>query len=78
MNHKRGKPKTARAGCLMCKPNKVGHGKEYDYGHRQFANLRREAASNDELHAYDSELCYELGYLMWLETPYDEYAEEIA
>lgn len=23
MNHKRGKPKNARAGCLMCKPWKV-------------------------------------------------------
>lgn len=22
MNHKRGKPKNARAGCLMCKPHK--------------------------------------------------------
>jgi hypothetical protein len=22
MNHKRGKPKSARAGCLMCKPHK--------------------------------------------------------
>ena len=23
MNHKRGKPKNARAGCLMCKPHKA-------------------------------------------------------
>lgn len=23
MNHKRGKPKNARAGCLMCKPWKI-------------------------------------------------------
>jgi len=23
MNHKRGKPKSARAGCLMCKPHKA-------------------------------------------------------
>lgn len=23
MNHKRGRPKNARAGCLMCKPHKM-------------------------------------------------------
>jgi len=29
MNHKRGKPKNARAGCLMCKPHK-GNGMKTD------------------------------------------------
>jgi hypothetical protein len=27
MNHKRGKPKNARAGCLMCKPHKMNGAK---------------------------------------------------
>jgi hypothetical protein len=46
MNHKRGKPKNARAGCLMCKPNKMngyhrGRGLEQQ-GKAGFANQRRE------------------------------------
>ena len=28
MNHKRGKPKSARAGCLMCKPHKANEFKD--------------------------------------------------
>lgn len=27
MNHKRGRPKNRRAGCLMCKPHKANHAK---------------------------------------------------
>jgi hypothetical protein len=28
MNHKRGKPKNARSGCLMCKPHKMNGSKQ--------------------------------------------------
>lgn len=44
MNHKRGKPVAARAGCKMCKPNKLGKGMENELGHRGFGKLRDEAA----------------------------------
>ena len=30
MNHKRGRPKNARAGCLMCKPHKANGAKDKD------------------------------------------------
>lgn len=49
MNHKRGRPKASRAGCLMCKPNKLGQGMENELGFRGFANLRREAHSKEEM-----------------------------
>lgn len=42
MNHKRGKPVSARAGCKMCKPNKLGKGMEKELGHRGFGKLRKE------------------------------------
>lgn len=45
MNHKRKRPKQVRAGCLMCKPNKLGKGMEKKLGHRGFGKLRREAAA---------------------------------
>jgi hypothetical protein len=32
MHHKRGKPKTRRAGCLMCKPHKVSGTPPIDSG----------------------------------------------
>lgn len=36
MNHKRGKPKSARAGCLMCKPHKANEFKDcFQYQTRQ-------------------------------------------
>lgn len=53
MNHKRGRPKNARAGCLLCKPNKMngyprGRGLEQS-GHHGWANQRREyLAKKDE------------------------------
>lgn len=52
MNHKRGRPKNRRAGCLMCKPHKMNGGK------RSFAlepiktgggRMRREAASREDM-----------------------------
>jgi hypothetical protein len=36
MNHKRGKAKAQRAGCLMCKPHKFGHGMENDLSYNQY------------------------------------------
>ena len=43
MNHKRGRPKGRRAGCLMCKPNKLGQGMENDVGHKGYGrHVKRE------------------------------------
>jgi len=41
MNHKRGKPKNARAGCLMCKPNKMNGWNKLHFGHKGFSKLRK-------------------------------------
>lgn len=49
MNHKRKRPKKVRAGCLLCKPNKLGMGTEKKLGHRGFGKLRREAAAQQDL-----------------------------
>jgi hypothetical protein len=49
MNHKRRRHKAARAGCLMCKPNKRGKGREKKLGHRGFGKLRAERAAEQEL-----------------------------
>ena len=51
MHHKRGKGKSARAGCKMCKPNKLGRGLEHELGHRGFGKLRREAWARHDLKA---------------------------
>ncbi len=46
MNHKRKRPKNRRAGCLMCKPNKMnGWTKRTRLGHKGFGKIR------DEIHA---------------------------
>lgn len=42
MNHKRKKPKTARAGCLFCKPNKRNGWNKSKLGHYGFGKLRGE------------------------------------
>ena len=49
MNHKRKRSKQGRAGCLLCKPNKLGKGMEKKLGHTGFGKLRREAAAMTEL-----------------------------
>jgi hypothetical protein len=49
MNHKRNRPKQRRAGCLLCKPNKLGKGMEKKLGHRGFGKLRKEAAARQDL-----------------------------
>lgn len=41
MNHKRKRPKNARAGCLLCKPNKMNDaGSPLELGHAGFGKLR--------------------------------------
>jgi len=49
VNHKRKRSKQRRAGCLLCKPNKLGKGMEKKLGHRGFGKLRKEAAAEQEL-----------------------------
>ncbi len=49
MNHKRKRPKQRRAGCLMCKPNKFGHGMEHRLGHTGFGKLRAERNAAQDL-----------------------------
>ena len=50
MNHKRGRPKNRRAGCLMCKPNKQnGYGKRTNLGHKGFSKIRKEHAILSDL-----------------------------
>lgn len=49
MNHKRRRHKAARAGCLMCKPNKFGAGMEKKLGHRGFGKLRAEKHADEDL-----------------------------
>lgn len=49
MHHKRGRAKAARAGCLMCKPNKLGKGQEKKLGKRGFGNLRKEVHTAADL-----------------------------
>ena len=40
MNHKRGKRKNARAGCLLYKPNKMNGWNKDKLGHSGFGNLK--------------------------------------
>jgi hypothetical protein len=49
MHHKRKRPKARRAGCLLCKPNKLGQGAEHELGRRGLGNLRRERTSAHDL-----------------------------
>ena len=49
MNHKRKRAKQRRAGCLLCKPNRLGKGMEKKLGHRGFGKLRKETAAKQDL-----------------------------
>lgn len=50
MNHKRHRPKNARAGCLLCKPNKANGSKHrLEVGHTGFGNIRCEIAARADL-----------------------------
>lgn len=53
MNHKRGRPKNRRAGCLMCKPHKAnGIPDEKEVGHTGFGKLRKLRAAKKDLKDY--------------------------
>lgn len=58
MHHKKRKAKNARAGCLMCKPNKVNGANKQRLGHAGFGKLRTTEHAAADLH--DS---------YWLEIP---------
>ncbi len=49
MNHKRGVPKRRRAGCLLCKANKLGQGMENELRHSGFGKIRDEQHARDDL-----------------------------
>lgn len=50
MHHKRGKPKNGRAGCLMCKPNKMsGWAKRTHLGHTGFSKIRKEIRADIDI-----------------------------
>lgn len=50
MHHKRGRPKNRRAGCLMCKNNKVnGFPKHKKVGHTGFGKIRDEHCAKEDL-----------------------------
>ena len=53
VHHKRKRPKARRAGCRLCKPNKLGQGTEHELGHRGFGNLRREHSSGRDLREFE-------------------------
>ena len=67
MNHKRKRPKQVRAGCLMCKPNKLGKGMENKLGHRGFGKLRREAAAQSD-ERFDYRLEHDPRFLQRVES----------
>lgn len=48
MNHKRKKRKNARAGCLMCKPNKMNGWAKGKFGHYGFGKFAKMAYANDD------------------------------
>lgn len=50
MNHKKKRAKNQRAGCLMCKPNKMnGWSKHTQLGHTGFSKIKKEIAAIAEL-----------------------------
>jgi hypothetical protein len=49
MNHKRKRPKNRRAGCLLCKPNKMNGWPKNELGHCGFGKIRREIVASLEL-----------------------------
>lgn len=49
MHHKRGRPKNRRAGCLICKPNKMNGWSELRLGAHGFGKLREAQGAAAEL-----------------------------
>lgn len=50
-HHKRRRPKNRRAGCLLCKPNKMNAWPRRALGHTGFGKLRREAHAQADIAA---------------------------
>jgi hypothetical protein len=48
-HHKRKKCKNARAGCLMCKPNKMNGWPDKQLGHKGFGNIRKAESTKKDL-----------------------------
>ena len=56
MNHRRHRPKYRRAGCLLCKPDKMNGWPRREPGQTGFRKVRREAAADAELRAAQAAL----------------------
>lgn len=56
MNHKYKNTKNQRAGCLMCKANKMNGWPEDTMHHTGFANTRRSKAAKQEMRDYKNGL----------------------
>jgi len=56
MNHKRGRPKNRRAGCLLCKPHKMnGAGGLKDKIHKTgFGNVRKAKGTERDMVEHDA------------------------
>jgi len=52
MHYKRGRPRSRRAGCKMCKPWKVNGFRTERLGGEQFAAYRRRACAKLDLKAF--------------------------
>jgi len=48
-NHKRGRAKNRRAGCLLCKPNKMNGWNKDEFGHTGFGKLRDSIHTKEDL-----------------------------
>ena len=53
MNHKRGRPKNRRSGCLMCKPNKMNGVNKDKLGHTGWAKLKNTILAKLDLKEVD-------------------------
>lgn len=61
MHHKRGKPKKARAGCLLCKPHKRnGENKMAAVSKTGFARIRADHGARSDLREAQAD-CAKLG-----------------
>jgi len=61
MHHKRGRAKAQRAGCLLCKPNKLGQGMENKVRHQGFSGVRQEIVAKIDMRASTMESAEESG-----------------
>lgn len=52
MNFKRGRPKNARCGCLLCKPNKMNGANKDKLMHRGFGKIRRVLLAKADLREF--------------------------